>query len=166
MSGYDNFRRSADDIDTNLQLTITNRRYAFIYLKGQEGFKSTSSADNGTPGDGGEIAFCIDLFSFSDVYNTLTFSGLTGGDGGTGVSSSITGSAVTRAGGGGGGIYTGSAGGSGGAGGGGAGIFNGTPGVGTVNTGSGGGGVGRNAGGGMAGGAGGSGVVIIRYKFQ
>ena len=83
MSGYDNFRRSADDIDTDLQLTIENRRYAFIYLKGQEGFKSTSSADNGTPGDGGEIAFCIDLFSFSDVYNTLTFSGLTGGDGGT-----------------------------------------------------------------------------------
>lgn len=83
MSGYDNFRRSADDIDTNLQLTITNRRYAFIYLKGQEGFASTSSADNGTPGDGGEIAFCIDLFSFSDVYNTLTFSGLTGGDGGS-----------------------------------------------------------------------------------
>jgi hypothetical protein len=89
-----------------------------------------------------------------------------GGNGGNGLSSNITGSAVTRAGGGGGGpqntnVTTPS---SGGTGGGGAGASGVGPAVeGTVNTGSGGGGavgaidtkgVGR---------AGGSGVVILRY---
>jgi len=83
------------------------------------------------------------------------------GAGGAGTSSSITGSAVTRAGGGGGGSYTGSqgAGGSGGGGAGaGGGVNTGTGGSGTANTGSGGGGSAGVAG------AGGSGVVIIRYR--
>ena len=89
-----------------------------------------------------------------------------GGVGGNGVATSITASAVTRAGGGGGGT-TGS-GGSGGPGGGGQGSPGGscsTGGSGTVNTGSGAGGAGggsSNAGGGN----GGSGIVVIRYKFQ
>jgi hypothetical protein len=82
------------------------------------------------------------------------------GDGGVGLSSSITGSAVFRAGGGGGG----SAGsGSGGNGGGGAGGISSNATAGTVNTGGGGGGGGNP---GSQGGAGGSGVVIIRYQFQ
>ena len=86
-----------------------------------------------------------------------------GANGGSGITSSITGSAVTRAGGGGG---YGTDGGSGGAGGGGTGrdatsadssapAANATDG--TVNTGSGGGG---------SGGAGGSGIVIIRYGLS
>ena len=82
------------------------------------------------------------------------------GAGGNGLSSSITGLAVTRAGGGGGGNKDG-AGASGGTGGGGTGGGNitnaGT--AGTVNTGSGGGGCTNNA----ASGAGGSGIVILRY---
>ena len=89
-----------------------------------------------------------------------------GGNGGAGSSSSITGSAVTRAGGGGGGTQTLTAG-VGGTGGGGDGRNNTAGldgGAGTVNTGSGGGG--QGAGATYFGGAGGSGVVIIRYKFQ
>ena len=83
------------------------------------------------------------------------------GAGGNGLSSSITGSAVTRAAGGGGGNYNG-AGASGGTGGGGTGGGNSAPHTGTagtVNTGSGGGGCSNNA----ASGAGGSGVVILRW---
>jgi hypothetical protein len=81
------------------------------------------------------------------------------GNGGVGVSSSITGSAVTRAGGGGGGQpYPSGTGGTGGAGGGGDGLGNaGT--AGTVNTGGGGGGARIE----YTGGTGGSGVVILRY---
>ena len=77
-----------------------------------------------------------------------------GGAGGSGLSSSITGSSVTRAGGGGGGPNAGPASGGGGAGG-------RTPAgnAATVNTGGGGGGGGLSS----TGGAGGSGVVIIRY---
>lgn len=82
-----------------------------------------------------------------------------GNEGGDGVSSSITGSAVFRAGGGGGGQAGGSN--AGGDGGGGAGNQNGAGTAGTANTGGGGGGA-RNAGGG-GGGAGGSGIVILRY---
>ena len=84
-----------------------------------------------------------------------------GGNGGDGVSSSITGSAVTRAGGGGGGIYSGSSSGSGGAGGGGAGSTSssGNATAGTVNTGSGGGGGAET--GTTTGGAGGKGVIIL-----
>jgi len=84
------------------------------------------------------------------------------GNGGNGISTEITGSAVVRGGGGGGCTSYGGNGGPGGGGGGGA-----TPTIaGTVNTGGGGGG------GGFAGppnpsaGAGGSGIVIIRYKYQ
>ena len=82
----------------------------------------------------------------------------TGGCGGVGTASLITGSSVTRAGGGGGG---GQSGGLGGAGGGGAGRN--PAGSGNANTGGGGGGAGTTSG---SGGAGGSGVVVIRYKFQ
>jgi hypothetical protein len=83
----------------------------------------------------------------------------TGGAGGAGLSSSITGTAITRAGGGGGGDGDGT-GGAGGSGGGGAG--SGSSGTsasnGSVNTGGGGGGSGF-----ATSGAGGSGIVIIRY---
>jgi len=88
-------------------------------------------------------------------------SGGNSGPGGPGVASSITGSAVTRAGGGGGaGGFGGASPGSGGPGGGGDG--GGQGGAGAANTGSGGGGDGD----GGDGGAGGKGIVIIRYKFQ
>jgi hypothetical protein len=84
--------------------------------------------------------------------------------GGTGLSSNITGSAVTRGGGGGGSAWPGSYGaGAGGAGGGGAGRGSHqqmSGGTGGTNLGGGGGGTGIN---GRAGGIGGSGVVIIRY---
>ena len=89
--------------------------------------------------------------------------GAVGGDrdGGAGLSSTITGGSVTRAGGGGGSGYWVSAGG-GGAGGGGAGsnsrVGPGTTGSGTANTGSGGGGGSETTSG-----NGGSGIVIIRY---
>jgi hypothetical protein len=88
-----------------------------------------------------------------------------GGAGGAGMATSITGSAVTRAGGGGGGSDTAGDNGAGGSGGGGtAGRQPGTDSgnAGTINTGSGGGGSGELG----TGGAGGSGIVIIRYKFQ
>jgi len=85
-----------------------------------------------------------------------------GGNGGNGTSSSITGSAVTRAGGGGGGADQNSSGGgsagSGGASAGGTGSSNGSNA--TANTGSGAGGGGQS--GGAIGGAGGSGIVILR----
>ena len=91
----------------------------------------------------------------------------TGGVGGDGASSSITGSAVTRAGGGGGGYYnpgsgTAAAGGAGGGGAGGYGSQNGT--AATANTGGGGGGSGSTPSAGQTGGNGGSGVVIIAYS--
>lgn len=81
------------------------------------------------------------------------------GAGGNGLSSSITGSAVTRAGGGGGSSFSGTAG-AGGTGGGGAGGSGGSGTNATANTGSGGGGA-SNAG---TSGAGGSGIVILRYS--
>jgi len=83
------------------------------------------------------------------------------GYGGNGVTNSITGSPVTRAGGGGGGGYS-SGPASGGTGGGGAGGRVSPPvtgSAGSVNTGGG-------AGSGPPGNTGGSGIVIIRYKFQ
>ena len=86
-----------------------------------------------------------------------------GGNGGPGVSSTITGSSVQRAGGGGGGGYYG--GGSAGAGGGGAGgrvSPQAAATSGTANTGGGGGATPWTT----AQASGGSGVVIIRYKFQ
>ena len=91
----------------------------------------------------------------------------TGGDGGAGVSTEITGSAVTRAGGGGrNGQTPGGTAGTGGAGGGGPGRNSDDAGVpGTANTGGGGGG-GNKTGCNTCGGQGGSGIVVIRYKFQ
>lgn len=91
------------------------------------------------------------------------------GKGGDGISSSITGTSITRAGGGGGGgdiFRKPNSGGSGGAGGGGAGgsgasyTASGTSG--SVNTGAGGGGAANQG----NGGAGGSGIVIIRYPVS
>ena len=91
----------------------------------------------------------------------------TGGAGGAGVSTEITGSAVTRAGGGGGNGQTpGGTAGAGGAGGGGAGRDSDDAGIpGTANTG-GGGGAGNKTGCNTCGGQGGSGIVVIRYKFK
>jgi hypothetical protein len=88
----------------------------------------------------------------------------TGGKGGDGLPSSISGSVVNYAGGGGGGTNGGGIGGAGGLGGGGAGATTlGTSGFNaTANTGGGGGG-GAGSSSGGAGGAGGSGIVIIRY---
>ena len=91
-----------------------------------------------------------------------------GGTGGDGLSSTITGAAVTRGGGGGGGVYSVSSlpagvGGSGGGGAGAVGSANAT--VGTVNTGGGGGGAGGVGNGPVGtgyGGNGGSGVIILR----
>jgi len=83
-----------------------------------------------------------------------------GGDGGNGLSSSITGSSVIYAGGGGGsGSHSGGTPGSGGTGGGGAGGDQAAGENATFNTGSGGGGGGNS----NLGGSGGSGVVILRY---
>jgi len=82
----------------------------------------------------------------------------TGGNGGAGTASSITGSSVTRAGGGGGSTYNGGTPGSGGTGGGGAGST-GQGAAGTANTGGGGGGSERQPS--SNGGAGGKGVVIL-----
>jgi len=87
--------------------------------------------------------------------------------GGAGASSSITGSAVTRAGGGGGGVKSATVSTAGGAGGGGAGAYHNSAAVaGTTNTGSGGGGADNNTGTAADGGAGGSGVVIVRYRAR
>ena len=92
-------------------------------------------------------------------------SGACSGNGGAGITTSITGSPVTRGGGGGGGAENNPAG-SGGSGGGGAGSNTSSAGsAATVNTGSGGGGAGY-CGGSGPGGNGGSGIVVIRYKFQ
>jgi len=95
------------------------------------------------------------------------------GEGGDGISSSITGSSVTYAGGGGGGIYLFGAGGgsAGGSGGGGAGSRSvsqdqsTTATAGTTNTGSGGGGGGADQIATGTGAAGGSGIVIVRYAI-
>ena len=95
------------------------------------------------------------------------FSGVSsvkGGDGGAGLSSTITGTSITRAGGGGGGAESGTPAGSGGAGGGGAGGAGNNNGVaGTANTGGGGGGSRDQAATGGNGANGGSGIVIVRY---
>jgi hypothetical protein len=94
----------------------------------------------------------------------------TGGTGGNGLSSSITGAAVTRAGGGGGGNASGVTPGSGGSGGGGVSSSSlygdGTAGTPNTGSGGGGGGGGNPSIGTITGGLGGSGIVIIRYKFQ
>ncbi len=84
-----------------------------------------------------------------------------GGNGANGLSSSITGTAVTRAGGGGGtGIYTHGTGGTGGAT---SGSINSSSAAATINTGSGSGGSSRSSSGTLSAGNGGSGVVILRW---
>ena len=90
----------------------------------------------------------------------------TGGAGGCGATTSISGTPTVYSGGGGGGVYhpaggSGGAGGPGGGGPGGACSVAGT--AATINTGGGGGGGGEGS---PTGGAGGSGIVYIRYKFQ
>jgi len=85
-----------------------------------------------------------------------------GGDGGNGLSSDITGSAVTRAGGGAGGSVNGGTGGTGG-GGDGEGSTSTLGGTGAVNTGSGAGASRGSSGSAIGGSAGGSGVVILRW---
>ena len=96
-----------------------------------------------------------------------------GGTGGAGATTHITGSPVAYAGGGGGGIYNHPIGATGGTGGGGQGSpapggYSGPVSDGTANTGGGGGG-GAGAPGGApneGGGSGGKGIVVIKYKFQ
>jgi hypothetical protein len=94
-----------------------------------------------------------------------------GWNGGNGISSSITGSSVTRAGGGGGGCDNVSPtfqtiNGTGGSGGGTSGVFTGTSIAANANTGGGSGGAGRDGSSGTlaSSGNGGSGIVIVRYK--
>jgi hypothetical protein len=94
--------------------------------------------------------------------NGQSVSGTTGGNGGIGISSSITGtSTYYGAGGGGGGTVIGGTGGGGGAGNGAVAPSDG--GDATVNTGGGGGGAARISTGSYSGGTGGTGVVVIRY---
>jgi len=126
------------------------------------------SGGNGYAGGGGGGAGTAGSNTGPDIFGTP------GAPGGNGVSTSITGSSVTRAGGGGGFTYSFCASiGSGGSGGGGDGGRAGNSphptdlaaGDGTANTGSGGGGR-AIASAGLGGGNGGKGIVIIRYKFQ
>ena len=125
-------------------------------VSGQGNAGGIGSSSGGASGGGGAGASPLSLASSTNAM---------GGDGGTGLCSTITGQRVFYAGGGGGGGYSAN-GGQGGAGGGGAGSlysgsgFNATPG--TANTGGGGGGASDGAGT-VSGGAGGSGIVIIRY---
>jgi len=122
------------------------------------GISSNTGSDEGSAGGGGAGAVGGNTPSIPR-----------GGPGGAGLSSSITGSAVTRAGGGGGNgaSPTPGLGGSGGYGGGGTGGSSSTAGTNaSSNTGSGGGGGGTTGVAAYQGGNGGSGIVIIRYKFQ
>jgi hypothetical protein len=118
-----------------------------------QGYAGGTTGGNSKSGGGGAGAVGADATG-------STHNGGVGGAGGAGRSSSITGTAIFRAGGGGGGSYTGgnSAGGNGG---GGAGSWTSSS-AGDTNTGSGGGG-GGEGGGDNAGSAGGSGIVIISY---
>ena len=122
--------------------------------QGYDGGDGTGSGHNSQAGGGGA----------GEVGDDATPGSATGGLGGDGLASSITGASVTRGGGGGGTSTPGPAV-AGGAGGGGTGaVNNSTPGTtGTANTGGGGG---AGGGGSIPGSAGGSGVVIIRYQFQ
>jgi hypothetical protein len=120
-----------------------------------QGYAGTSFDVNSYVGGGGGGA--------GAVGGTGT-SGVRAGNGGIGISSSITGSSVTYAGGGGGGVWAAHTVGSGGSSIGGSGSRAGVAGSGTVNTGSGGGGTEVNGGGAYTGtsGNGGSGVIILR----
>jgi len=125
-------------------------------VSGQGNAGGIGSASGGASGGGGAGASPLSLAASTNII---------GGDGGTGLCSTITGQRVFYAGGGGGGGFAAN-GGQGGAGGGGAGSlysgsgFNATPG--TANTGGGGGGASDGTGT-VSGGAGGSGIVIVRY---
>ena len=114
--------------------------------------------NNGNAGGGGGGASAVGTDGVNN--GPLGVGPYAAGNGGNGVSSTITGSAVTYAGGGGGGVGSASPStfGSGGTGGGGAGTYNGSGTAGTVNTGGGGGGGGASP---CTGGNGGSGVVIL-----
>jgi len=114
-----------------------------------QGFDGGSGEDTSAGGGGGAFEVGEDAITS------------TGGAGGAGKSSSITGSAVTRAGGGGGGTYNQTSG-AGGAGG-------GTAGANTItssNSSSCAANTGGGSGGGFNSGSGGSGVAIFRYQFQ
>jgi hypothetical protein len=127
----------------------------------------------GTPGSTGTLGQGFDGGTGNSTNNTagggggagavgVAGSGTSGGNGGAGIASSITGSAVTRAGGGGGGANSGAttAGtGQNGGGNGGKGASSAPGSAATANTGGGGGGGGNSSNGGQ----GGSGVVILRY---
>ena len=118
-----------------------------------QGFDGGNHGERGGGGGGG--AGAVGQSRDGSVQN--------GGQGGTGVSSSINGSATTRAGGGGASGSSSGSGGPGGSGGGGNGTGNsGTGGSGSGNTGGGGGGTGP---GGGTSGSGGSGIVIVRYTL-
>ena len=129
----------------------------------------TATANQGfdggsTPPSGGNNSGCGGGGA-GEIGETATLGSGIAGDGGDGISSSITGSAVPRGGGGGGSGHLPNAGrGLGGNGGGGDGQNNRDPAqpavAGSVNTGGGGGGTGEGQG---VSGAGGSGVVIIKY---
>jgi hypothetical protein len=126
--------------------------------------RAASGGGGGAGGTGGNAA------NITPTYPGSCSAGR-GGAGGTGVSSSITGSSVTRAGGGAGSSYLTGEGGVGGSGGGGnGGVYNPIPGysgppvtptAGGANTG---GGAGSDSN--FEGTDGGSGIVVIRYKYQ
>jgi hypothetical protein len=116
---------------------------------------SGNIADGGTGGGGGAGSA-----GGTPALNSQNIAG----NGGSGVTSSITGTPVARAGGGGGGVLNGGSYGLGGLGGGGTGnTGSGNGGAAQANTGGGGGGSGGN---GTMGGEGGSGIVIIRYPLE
>lgn len=118
--------------------------------QGYAGGAGAAGATNASSGGGGGGAGAVGGTGGNDVK---------AGDGGVGLSSSITGAAVTRAGGGGGGAWDYAIG-AGGTGGGGSGGRDGVGATnGTANTGGGGGGAGVGGGG-----TGGTGVVILRIK--
>ena len=129
--------------------------------QGGDGGRAASSGSRNSGGGGGGAG---ELLGPDGVENH------TGGRGANGLSSSITGTSVGRAGGGGGGSETpvnssGGSASSGGGLGGCAGSIGRAPTAGTANTGGGGGGSGDyNTGGNHNGKAGGSGIVIIRYQ--
>ncbi len=127
-----------------------------LYEQGNRGGNGINATPN-WPGGGGGGAGSVGTNSTP----------VAGGNGGLGVTSRITGTAVSRAGGGGGGSYAGGAFGVGTGGGANGTNNNTTPAAATVNTGGGGGGVGGLASGGSFrnGGAGGSGVVIVSYPL-
>jgi hypothetical protein len=154
----------AFNIPTNTEPGGTGNTPPVSPSQGFNGGNGSYNAATHSGGGGGGGASALGAAAPGNGAPTCSSSG---GTGGNGVTTSITGSAITRSGGGGGGVNTtGSTGPfAGGTGGGGAGISppGGAAGDGTVNTG---GGAGGGSPGPCRGGAGGSGIVVIRYKFQ